>query len=197
MRWSYIVAKLIESHSIYLTISLCLWHRQSCLNLSLSTCTSKDLDLEKNLDSSPKSGSGKEHTFLSTQTTPLGGWVYGGNYELVTCAFNFSLVWLVPLAQVWTCYVPVSSVKRTLMIELNCEKNIKNFKWIPVMEITQNSIYMFLTIGLKIMKISPLRNPTHLEGFSTIPRACHIDLPKIFSFDFVDKIIQYISITFA
>jgi hypothetical protein len=66
------------------------------------------------------------------------------------------------------------------------------------MEITQNySIYMFLTIGLKIMKISPSRNPTHLESFSTIPRACHIDLPKIFSFDFVDKIIQYISITFA
>jgi hypothetical protein len=66
------------------------------------------------------------------------------------------------------------------------------------MEITQNhSIYMFLTIGLKIMKISPSRNPTHLESFSTIPRACHIDLRKIFSFDFVDKIIQYISITFA
>jgi len=47
------------------------------------------------------------------------------------------------------------------------------------------------------MIISPSRNPTHLEGFSTIPRACQIDLPKIFSFDFVDKIIQYISITFA
>jgi hypothetical protein len=56
---------------------------------------------------------------------------------------------------------------------------------------------MFLTIGLKIMKISSSRNPTHVEGFPTIPRACHIDLPKIFSFDFVDKIIQYISITFA
>jgi len=80
------------------------------------------------------------------------------------------------------------------------KKKFKKFKEIPVMEITQNySIYMFLTIGLKIMKISPSRNqyPTHLESFSTIPRACHIDLPKIFSFDFVDKIIQYISITFA
>ncbi len=54
------------------------------------------------------------------------------------------------------------------------------------MEITPHSIYMFLTIGLKIMKISPSRNPTHLEGFSTIPRACHIDLPKILSFDFVE-----------
>jgi hypothetical protein len=129
----YIVAKLIESHSIYLTIFLCLWHRQSCLNLSLSTCTSKDLDLEKNLDSSPKSGPGKEHTFLSTQTRPLGGWMGGwvGGGKLWASHMCFSLVTsvgLVPLAQVWTDYVTVSSVKRTLMIELNCEKNIKNFK---------------------------------------------------------------------
>ncbi len=65
------------------------------------------------------------------------------------------------------------------------------------MEITQNySIYMFLTIGLNIMKISPSKNPTHLEGFSKIPRACQIDLPKIFSFDFVEFCRQNYSIYF-